>query len=75
MTEKGIVRAMDHLGRITIPKEIRDVRGWNAGTKLEISGLGSEIRIRSYHERKCQECGFPVDEEYAYCPACGEKQR
>ena len=32
----GIIRKLDHLGRVTIPKEYRDYLGWEHGDKIQI---------------------------------------
>lgn len=32
----GIVRKIDDLGRVVIPKEVRDTQGWKSGTALEM---------------------------------------
>lgn len=31
----GIVRKLDELGRIVIPKEVRDAQGWEKGEAME----------------------------------------
>lgn len=36
MKSIGIVRRMDDVGRIAIPKEIRNVKGFEGGTPIEI---------------------------------------
>lgn len=35
MKTTGIVRKIDNLGRIVVPKEIRKVHGWTVGTTME----------------------------------------
>jgi len=35
MKETGIVRGIDNLGRVTIPKSIRNANGWTEGTPME----------------------------------------
>lgn len=32
----GIVRKIDDLGRIVIPKEVRDTQGWKSGQSMEM---------------------------------------
>ena len=55
MTNTGIIRRIDDLGRIVIPKEIRRTLKINEGEALEIvpNYNGSEIVIRKY--KKCFE--------------------
>ncbi|RSL32641.1 AbrB/MazE/SpoVT family DNA-binding domain-containing protein [Salibacterium salarium] len=36
MKALGIVRKIDDLGRITIPKEVRNQKGWDAGQPVEM---------------------------------------
>lgn len=36
MKATGIVRKIDELGRLVIPKEIRSARGWENGASIEI---------------------------------------
>ena len=56
MKESGIVRKVDPLGRIVIPKEIRKVMSINEGDSLEIVKDNNGILLRKYH-RGCIFCG------------------
>ena len=56
MKESGIVRKVDPLGRIVIPKEIRKVMSINEGDPLEIVKDNNGILLRKYH-RGCIFCG------------------
>ena len=56
MKESGIVRKVDPLGRIVIPKEIRKVMSINEGDALEIVKDNNGILLRKYHEG-CIFCG------------------
>ena len=56
MKESGILRKVDPLGRIVIPKEIRNVMSINEGDALEIVKNNNEILLRKYH-RGCIFCG------------------
>ena len=42
----GIIRRLDNLGRITLPKEMRDNLGWNIKDVIEIKQDGKEIILR-----------------------------
>ncbi|TPE68002.1 AbrB/MazE/SpoVT family DNA-binding domain-containing protein [Halalkalibacterium halodurans] len=46
MKAAGVVRKIDDLGRLVIPKEIRKVNGWEAGTPMEffVSNDGMVVR-------------------------------
>jgi AbrB family transcriptional regulator (stage V sporulation protein T) len=44
----GIVRRIDDLGRIVIPKEVRKVNGWKAGTPVEMFATDEGIMVREY---------------------------
>ena len=48
MKSSGIVRKLDPLGRIVIPKEIRKVLGIGEGDSLEIAKVDNEIVVRKY---------------------------
>ena len=48
----GIVRRVDDLGRIVIPKEIRRARGWEEGAPIEIIPDGNEVILRLYADNQ-----------------------
>lgn len=48
MKSLGIVRRIDELGRIVIPKEIRDGQGWKAHHPLEMFLSDEGLVIRSF---------------------------
>ena len=56
MKATGIVRNIDELGRIVIPKEMRDKRGINCGDPIEIYVDGDKIILKKY-ENSCSICG------------------
>lgn len=60
MKSSGIVRKLDPLGRIVIPKEIRKVLGINNGDSLEIVQVNSEVVVRRYI-KGCIFCGSDKD--------------
>lgn len=53
----GIVRNVDVLGRIVIPKEFRKSLNISEGDPVEISCVGGEIRVRK-HNDSCSVCGL-----------------
>lgn len=74
----GIVRRVDDLGRVVIPKELRRVYGIADGDPVEIFTTGEEIVLRKYvPSTGCTFCGT-VTEYYAemgdhrICPGCAE---
>lgn len=48
MKETGIVRRIDDLGRVLIPKEVRRMMGIKDGERMEIFTDGSQIVLRKY---------------------------
>ena len=47
MNERGIVRRIDELGRIVVPKPVRDLMGWTPGTRIEFrAGDNGEVILR-----------------------------
>ena len=56
MKRGGIVRSVDELGRITVPKELRDSLGWEPQTRVEFVVEGEEVRLRRY-ATGCAFCG------------------
>jgi transcriptional pleiotropic regulator of transition state genes len=56
MKNTGIVRKLDDLGRIVLPKETRRVLDLEEGTPLEIYTEGQSIILKKY-EASCIFCG------------------
>ncbi|ERM17248.1 AbrB family transcriptional regulator [Brevibacillus laterosporus PE36] len=56
MKSTGIVRKIDELGRIVLPKEIRNARGLTHGTPMELFVDEDLIILRKY-EPGCILCG------------------
>ena len=56
MKATGIVRRVDDLGRIVIPKEIRRTLRIREGDPLEIYTEGNSVILRK-HESSCVFCG------------------
>jgi AbrB family transcriptional regulator (stage V sporulation protein T) len=48
MKALGIVRKIDHLGRITIPMEVRRIHGWESGTPIEMFATDKGLLLREY---------------------------
>ncbi|SDM15535.1 AbrB/MazE/SpoVT family DNA-binding domain-containing protein [Sediminibacillus halophilus] len=48
MKALGIVRKLDELGRVVVPKEVRKVNGWEPGTSLEMLASEEGLFIREY---------------------------
>lgn len=48
MKSLGIVRKVDELGRIVIPKEVRRAEGWDAGQAMEMYMSDEGLVIRAY---------------------------
>lgn len=56
MKESGIVRNVDNVGRVVIPKEIRKILGINEGDPVEIVKVNNDVVLRKYSEG-CIFCG------------------
>jgi transcriptional pleiotropic regulator of transition state genes len=56
MKATGIVRRVDDLGRIVIPRELRKIMGIAEGDPLEIFTEGDQIILKKY-EPACTFCG------------------
>ena len=48
----GIIRRIDDLGRVVIPKEIRRIRGWEEGAPIEIVPDGETVVLRLYGDNQ-----------------------
>ena len=56
MKDVGIIRKIDTLGRIVIPKELRNYLNYNTSTKLEIRLRGRTLMIQEA-AGQCLFCG------------------
>lgn len=73
MKSLGIIRKVDELGRIVIPKETRKTFKLEEGTPLEIFVEGEKIILKKYYTDYCIDCGQDVEEGDNYCKNCGRK--
>ena len=79
MKTTGIVRGIDSLGRIVLPKELRTNMHIDKDSKLEIFVEGDQIILKKHRPAgSCDFCG-EVDEAsvqfagYCICSACRKK--
>ena len=70
MRSLGIVRKLDKLGRLVVPKETRKMFNLNEGDPVEIFTDGDKIIIKKYNPG-CQCCGDMKDvKEYKGIKIC-----
>lgn len=73
MKETGIIRPIDELGRIVLPKEIRKNLNLNTKDGMEIYTEGERIILKK-HMPNCIFCGSDNDlinfQDKLICPAC-----
>lgn len=76
MKSTGIVRNIDELGRIVIPKEIRKKLGIENSDPVEIYVEGDKILLAKYHPA-CHFCAATDDimefKGKVICKACAEE--
>lgn len=48
MKALGIVRHVDKLGRLVLPKEVRRIQGWDENTPLEMFATEEGVFIKEY---------------------------
>ena len=76
MKSIGIVRKIDELGRIVLPKELRDQRELFSGTQVEVFVDGKDIILRKYAPG-CMFCGesdhLQSVDGCLICPDCARK--
>ena len=60
MLNCGIVRKVDNLGRVVLPKELRKVLQIDVGTPMEIYTEGNTVILKKY-EPACIFCGEAKD--------------
>ena len=73
MSDTGIVRRIDDLGRIVIPMELRRTLGIHVKDPLSISVDGERIVLEKHHDN-CAICGSNADtvivKDRAICLDC-----
>jgi len=73
MSDTGIVRRVDDLGRIVIPMELRRTLGINVKDPLSITVEGERV-ILEKHKDSCVICGSQTDisqiKNRAVCASC-----
>jgi len=76
MKSTGIVRHLDDLGRVVIPKEIRTCHELSEGDGLEIFVNGPDVILRKY-QPGCSSCGnteiVTVIKNVKLCRECAEQ--
>lgn len=60
MKASGIIRKVDPLGRVVIPKEMRKVLDINEGDTIEIVKVDNDVVLRKY-SKGCIFCGNDKD--------------
>ncbi len=71
MKSTGIVRGIDPLGRIVLPKELRTRFQIDSDSKLEIFVDGDTILLKKYSPSgSCSFCGEITDNPVNYQDAC-----
>lgn len=69
MKSTGIVRKIDPLGRIVIPKELRRTLDLKEGDPMEIFVEGNQIITKKYNaQNTCIITGEILDENIEYAP-------
>ena len=73
---EGIMKKVDKLGRIVIPKELRDKYGFTEGARIEIHDAGEGICVKPY-DTLCRICRSRIsaDTELPLCDECIKKAR
>jgi len=73
MKSVGVVRKIDELGRIVLPKELRISLGISEGDQMEIYVEGDSVLLRKY-EPTCIFCGdtrnVKVYKDKNVCASC-----
>jgi transcriptional pleiotropic regulator of transition state genes len=71
MKSTGIVRKVDELGRVVIPREMRKILNIKIKDPLEIHVEGNSIILNKFHEITCKSCEQKIDESDRFCKNCG----
>lgn len=71
MRSVGVVRKVDELGRVVIPKEIRDRFKIEEETDIEFFVDGNKIILQKQEKFVCLLCESECEPEDKYCRHCG----
>lgn len=71
MKNTGVVRKVDELGRVVIPKEIRDRFKIEEETEIEFYVDGNKIVLQKQEKYVCILCETECEPEDKYCRHCG----
>ena len=75
MKATGIIRRVDDLGRVVIPREVRRILGIREGDPLEIFTEGRDtVCFRKYETNLCGEVNHLRDQIETYCDLPYETQ-
>lgn len=69
----GMVRKIDDLGRIVLPKEMRKTLGIEAGEPMEIGIVGDSIVLKKFSDESvCTNCGGTAVKTIGNVHLCAE---
>lgn len=72
--EQGIVKNIDNLGRLIIPKNLRDKYNISTDTPIFIQDLGKgKINLVITKFLVCPKCDKILENDSIYCKYCGIK--
>ncbi|UUG68572.1 putative transition state regulator [Halomonas phage YPHTV-1] len=74
MKALGVVRKIDELGRLVIPKEVRKTQGWGTGQPMEFFVEGNRLVVQAYEgQREKEDAINKLEDLLARTP--GESER
>ena len=72
---KEMIRRLDKLGRICIPKEFRKTYNWNDLQEVEIIEKDGKIILKKFKGKHCGNCNNLIANNDKFCSNCGNKIR
>lgn len=71
--DKAMIRKLDELGRVTIPKEDRKELGWKHNDEIIMERKNDTFILKKYQPVICSICKSNQSIHNNYCSNCGEK--